>query len=99
MEMGPLLRPEDVAGILGISTRMVQKLARERKLASIQISPKERRFRPEQVEEFIMSRVRPRPQPVDRKASSRVVLNQKGGAKSVEDSGTDLGKEIRELCR
>ncbi len=93
-----LLTAKGVATILGISTKTVHKLAREKKLACVQITPRERRFTPEQLQQFIESRslgVR-----VDKKAPQPVSSPpKKGGVKSSGVSGTDLAKEIRSLCR
>jgi excisionase family DNA binding protein len=50
-----LLRAADVAALLGISIKTVHKLVRERKLASVQVTPRERRFTREQVQEYIES--------------------------------------------
>jgi excisionase family DNA binding protein len=44
-----LLSPEDVAEILGISVKTVNKLAREGKLGCVQVTDRERRFTEEQV--------------------------------------------------
>jgi excisionase family DNA binding protein len=54
-EMLALLRASDVAEILGISTKTVHKLVRERKLSCVQVTARDRRFTPEQVQEYIRS--------------------------------------------
>ncbi len=93
-----LLTAQEVAKILGISRKTVHRLVREGKLPCVQVTARERRFTPEQVQEYIESqstgkRVDKRdPRPV----SSRP---KKGGTKSPGDIGTDLVKEIRSLCR
>lgn len=95
-----LWHASDVAQLLGISVKTVHKLVREGKLACVQVTARERRFTPEQVQEYIRSRsteVR-----VD-KTVPRPVQSplKKGGIrrKSAGDIGTDLVKEIRSLCR
>lgn len=98
--MPALWQASDVARILDISPKTVHKLAREGKLACVQVTSRERRFTPEQVQEYIRSqstevRVDKRdPRPVQSPP-------KKGGTerKSAGDIGTDLVKEIRSLCR
>ena len=80
--------------MLGISPKTVHKLVREGKLPCVQVTTRERRFTPEQVQQYIESqsigvhvdKMDPRP------VSSRP---KKGGAKSIGVSGTDLRKEMR----
>ncbi len=100
MSDSKLLTPEQVADLLGISPKDVHRLVREKELGCIQITNKKRRFLPEQVNAFIQSRTHG-PMWVDKTHSRFLACNQKGGdrRKSVEDLGTNLGKEIRELCR
>jgi hypothetical protein len=43
-EPRPLWKAEDVAQVLGISTKTVHKLVRERKLSCVQINSRGRRF-------------------------------------------------------
>ena len=80
-ESRPLWKAEDVAQFLGVSTKTVHKFAREGKLACVQVTSRERRFTPEQVQEYIRSQsssVR-----VDKKAAPAVSSHpKKGGAKS-----------------
>lgn len=95
-----LLSVTAVASILGVAPKTVHKLARERKLACVQITSRERRFTPEQVQEYISSQstqVR-----VDKKEPRPVQSPPKKGGierKLAGDIGTDLVKEIRSLCR
>jgi excisionase family DNA binding protein len=95
-----LMRASDVAAILGISAKTVNKLVREKKLACVQVTARDRRFTLEQIEEYIRSQsteVR-----VDKKAAPAVTSRPKKGGiqrKSAGDIGTDLVKEIRSLCR
>jgi excisionase family DNA binding protein len=93
-----LLDSKEVATILSIGPKTVHKLVREKKLACVQVTARDRRFTPEQVQEYI------RPQStsvrVDKKAASTVSSGpRKGGAKSSGVSGTGLIKEMRSLCR
>ena len=93
-----LLTAVTVATILGVSPKTIHKLVREKKLACVQVTSRDRRFTPEQVQDYIRSQsteVR-----VD-KREPRTVQSppKKGGAKSSGVSGTGLAKEIRSLCR
>jgi hypothetical protein len=89
-----LFDSKEVAAILKVAVKSVHKFVREGKLACVQITARERRFTPEQVQEYIRSQstsVR-----VDKKAASTVSSSpRKGGAKSIGVSGTDLRKEMR----
>lgn len=95
-----LLTVATVASILGLSHKTVHRLAREGKMACVQVTARERRFTHEQVQEYIQfqsTEVR-----VDKRVPSPVSSPQrKGGVgrKSAGDIGTDLVKEIRSLCR
>jgi excisionase family DNA binding protein len=90
-----LLKATDVAEILGISKKTVNKLAREGRLNCVQVTAKERRFTEAQIREYIESRcvaVR-----IDKPKQDRVKSNApKGGKKSsrVFDRA-NLLKEIR----
>jgi excisionase family DNA binding protein len=94
----PLWKAEEVGQILSISTKTVHKLVREKKLACVQVTSRERRFTPEQVQDYIRSQtIEAR---VDKKDPRPVQSPlKKGGAKSSGLSGTGLSKEIRSLCR
>jgi excisionase family DNA binding protein len=89
-----LLTAEDVAAILGISVKTVHKLVREKKLACVQVTSRDRRFTREQIQEYIQSQstsVR-----VDKKPAPAVSSHpKKGGTKSVGCSRTDLREEMR----
>lgn len=95
-----LLTVSQVAAALGLSRKTVHKLVRERKLACVYVTSRERRFTHEQVQEYIRSQstsVR-----VDKKDPRPVSSPPKKGGidrKSAGDIGTDLVKEIRSLCR
>jgi len=52
-DLNPLLTPDQVAEILGISPRTVNVLCKRKKLRFIQVDAKHRRFTQEMVEEFI----------------------------------------------
>ncbi len=89
-----LLEPNEVAEILGISLKTVHKLVREKKLGCVQVTARERRFTPEQIQQYIESRSTD--MRVDKKAPPTVLSRpKKGGAKSIGVSGTDLKKEMR----
>ncbi len=89
-----LLTVSEVAAALGLSNKTVNKLVREKKLACVQATARERRFTHEQVEDYIRSRttsVR-----VDKKDPHRVSSPpRKGGAKSFGHSGVDLREEMK----
>ena len=51
----PLWKAEEVAQFLSLGVKTVHKLVREKKLACVQITAKERRFTHEQVQEYIRS--------------------------------------------
>ena len=88
-----LLSAQDVAEILGISVKTVNKLVREAKLGCVQVTAKERRFTEEQVRDYIESRsckVQ-----IDRTKPDRVKsATPKGGEKSYGVSKADLRKEM-----
>lgn len=92
--MAALLGTPDVARILGVSLKTVHKLVRDKKLACVQVTARDRRFTHEQVQEYIRSQstiLR-----VDKKESRPVSsAPKKGGAKSVGCSRTDLREEMR----
>lgn len=91
-----LLEPKDVASIMKISLKAVHKLVREGKLQCVQVSARERRFTPEQVQQYIESRSTEIC--FDKKASPTVSSRpRKGGEKSkfVGVSGKDLRKEMK----
>ncbi len=101
-----LLRPEDVAHILGVPIKYVHQLVRNKELRCVQLTKRIRRFRPEDLQEFIDSRVQGEPRRVDKAPRSplpyeQIPGKQKGGQrKSVEDGGTSLtAEEIRGLCQ
>jgi excisionase family DNA binding protein len=88
-----LLSTRDVAEILRISAKTVNKLVREGKLGCVQVTTRERRFSEEQVEGFVESRTIERP--VDRKSPKPVDFPRKGGKKSFGCSRTSLREEMR----
>jgi excisionase family DNA binding protein len=90
-----LIEPQKVAGILKISIKTVHKLVREGKLPCVQVTVRERRFTPEQVQQYIESQstgIR-----VDKKENDRVSSRpRKGGATEKTDvSRASLRKEMR----
>src|SRR5208283_5313 len=90
-----LLSARDVAAILGISVKTVNKLVRDAKLGCVQVTAKERRFSEEQIEEYIESRTTKIQ--IDRTKPDRVKsAAPKGGEKSSRVfNRADLLKEIR----
>jgi excisionase family DNA binding protein len=88
-----LLSAIEVAEILGISVKTVNKLVRDAKLGCVQVTAKERRFTEEQVEGFIDSRTIDTP--VDRKSPKPVDFPRKGGKKSLGFARTALKQEMQ----
>ncbi|AFM26041.1 helix-turn-helix domain-containing protein [Desulfomonile tiedjei] len=90
-----LLTAVTVASILGISPKTVHKLVREKKLACVQVTSRDRRFTHEQIQEYIRSQSTP--VRVDKKDPRPVQSRPKKGGdrKSVGLSRTDLREEIR----
>ena len=94
-----LLSARDVAEILGISVKTVNKLVREGKLGCVQVTVKERRFTEQQVEGFVESRSSK--VQIDTRTSVRVKsAAPKGGDKhnhdgeKAKDSWASLQKEM-----
>jgi excisionase family DNA binding protein len=88
-----LLSAKDVAQILRISAKTVNKLVREAKLGCVQVTTKERRFTEDQIREYIESRISK--VPIDRTKPDRVKsAAPKGGEKSFGVSKADLRKEM-----
>jgi excisionase family DNA binding protein len=94
-----LLSTKDVAEILGISAKTVNKLVREGKLGCVQVTTKERRFTEQQVEGFIESRSSK--VQIDSRTSDRVKsAAPKGGdrqshdGEKAKDSWASLRKEM-----
>ncbi len=88
-----LLSAKDVAQILGISAKTVNKLVREGKLGCVQVTAKERRFTEEQTREYIESRSST--VQIDRTKPDRVKsAAPKGGEKSFGVSKADLRREM-----
>jgi excisionase family DNA binding protein len=88
----PLLTADDVARILGIAPKTVQKLARERRLPCVQVTSNCRRFESHRIEQYIESHST---QTIDKKTNRGLPSPHKGGEKSIGVSGTDLRKEMR----
>jgi excisionase family DNA binding protein len=90
-----LLSARDVAEIMGISAKTVNKLVREGKLGCVQVTAKERRFSEEQIREYIEARSLQ--VQIDTRPPARVKsYAPKGGEKSSRVfNRADLLKEIR----
>ncbi|MBI5249101.1 MAG: helix-turn-helix domain-containing protein [Desulfomonile tiedjei] len=94
-----LYTDSDVANILLLPKKMIHKLVREKKLACVQITPRIRRFTPEQVQQYIDSHSTP--PPVDKKDSRPVSSPPRKGGDAKEsrlekakDSWASLKKEM-----
>jgi len=96
-----LLTPEDVSKLLAVSVKGVHELCRSGRLDYVRVNGKERRFTEEMIHTFIEAQTVSRSKKqVDRTPHKPLPSSpKKGGVKSVEDVGTSLGKEIRDLCR
>ena len=102
-----LLSARDVAEILGISAKTVNKLVRDGKLGYVQVTSKERRFTEGQVRDYIGAQSRrPREVRVDTPRVRQVSSQPKKGgeqdckAKSFEAQVTgSLVEELKALCR
>jgi excisionase family DNA binding protein len=92
-----LLTPKQTAEYLGIKTKTVHQLVREGKLACIQITPKDRKFTKDQLEEFIANRTIGIPMPVDRKSPARITLPRKGGDR-LNCGDSDRAQLKKEMC-
>ena len=95
----PLLTVEEAARLLKVKPKTVHGFVREGKLASIQLSPRDRRFTEEQLQAFIASRTLPPPKPLDTSAtrpSPSIPRSRKGGAVSSEGL---LVRALREEMR
>jgi excisionase family DNA binding protein len=88
-----LMTAKDVAEILGIAAKTVNKLVRDGKLGCVQVTAKERRFTEEQVERFVESRSIERP--VDRTSPKPLDFPRKGGKKSLGFARTALKQEMQ----
>jgi len=88
-----LMTAKDVAEILGIAAKTVNKLVREGKLGCVQVTAKERRFTEQQLERFVESRSIERP--VDRTSPKPLDFPRKGGKKSLGFARTALKKEMQ----
>jgi excisionase family DNA binding protein len=80
-----LLDSKEVATILKIAVKTVNKLVRQGKLACVQVTTRDRRFTHEQIQEYIQSQsTNPR---VDRRAAPAVTSRPKKGGDRAKSSG------------
>jgi len=91
-----LLSASEVAEILRISTKTVNKLAREAKIGCVQVTSRERRFSEEQVRAYIEAQSKkPAEVRVDMPHARQVSSPpKKGGERSFGVSKADLRKEM-----
>lgn len=98
--MKHFLTVEDVAEQLHVKPKIVHQLVRDGRLACLQISPRERRFLPEHIEEFVQATTRPargpKQLPVDERRQKRLPSPRK--SQKMVEGGADLGEELRKLC-
>jgi excisionase family DNA binding protein len=91
-----LYTASDLANILLVPVRTVHKLVREKKLACVQVTARERRFTPEQVQQYIESRSTGTM--IDKTLTAPVSSPPKKGgdrAQSVGVNGKDLREEMK----
>ena len=95
-----LLTVEQIAEQIQFTPKTIHGLCREGKLAYVQLTARERRFLPEQLEDFIASRIIAKPKPaVDSKSPMRLPSPAKsieGGNQSVGEVRASLKKEMAE---
>jgi hypothetical protein len=90
---------EEAAQALRISVKGLHALCRQGKIDYVRINGKARGFTSGQIQDYIESQTVSKVS-VDRKPAKPLPCSpKKGGTKSVEDVGTSLRKEIRDLCR
>ena len=90
-----LLDSKEVADILRIAVKTVNKLVRQGKLACVQVTSSERRFTHEQVQEYIKSQsTNPR---VDKKEPRPVSSYRKKGGDRAKSSGVTRAELRKEL--
>lgn len=92
-----LMTAKQVADILGISVKTVNKLVREGKLGCVQVTTKERRFTEGQVRAYVSTQSRePEKVRIDTPRTQQVSSpSKKGGERSFGVSKADLRKEMR----
>ncbi len=91
-----LLEPKEVAARMNLSLKTIHKLAREGKLACVQVTARERRFTEEQVQQYIESRSTGTT--IDKRVTAPVSSRPKKGgenSKFVGVGGKDLRKEMK----
>ena len=89
--------PEEVAQCLQISVKAVHELCRAGRLAFVRVNGKERRFTEEDVQAYIKAQTVNQKTIIDKRRSKSIPSRSKG--KKMVEGGTDLGKEIRQLCQ
>jgi excisionase family DNA binding protein len=95
--MALLLDSKEVATILKIAVKTVNKLVRQGKLACVQVTSRDRRFTHEQVQEYIQSQsTSPR---VDRRAAPAVTSRPKKGGYGAKSSGALSRQALLEEMR
>jgi excisionase family DNA binding protein len=96
IELTPLMTADKVARYLGVKTKTIHQFVREGRLSCVQVTARDRRFTPEQIEAFIASRTIAVPKRIDNSAPQSLPSPRKGGAKSSGFNRAQLRKELRE---
>ena len=95
------LTVEDVAEQLHVKPTAVHQYVRDGRLSCLQISPRERRFLPEHLDEFIDATTRqartPTQLPVDERRKKRLPSPRK--SRKMVEGGANLVEELRNLCQ
>jgi excisionase family DNA binding protein len=99
-----LLSPKDVAEILGISVKTVNKLVREGKLGCVQVTGRDRRFTDEQLQAYVETRTLAvrvdTKRPVSLSSEAKKGGEDRRRAKSFEAQvNGSLVQELKALCR
>jgi len=94
-----LLTIEQVSEQLQLKPKTIHGLVRDGKLSCVQVTPRERRFLPEQIEEFIRSRITPGPTLVDKKLGNRLPSPAKSSRGGERNSGDLVRAQLREEMR
>jgi excisionase family DNA binding protein len=81
-----LLTISDVSEHLRLKPKTIHQLVRDGKMSCVQVTPRERRFLPTQIQEFIQSRIIEAPKTVDSSAPSNVPFQPKPLRKGVDGS-------------
>jgi hypothetical protein len=89
-----LLDVSDVAGILGLKPKTVHELVRLGKLACVQVTARNRKFRRSHIADFIALQTKNLPKPVDNIRPKELGLNDRGMKSLGRPSRAELKGEM-----